>query len=480
MDNLKKQTTNSFAWNFADKVGYQVIALVVGLITLRLLSPTDFGYTGALAVFTMLSNILVESGFTAALIRRKNNTERDYTAAFWFNIALSVALYLILYFSAGAIATYFKMEPLRDLARILFLAIIFNSFTIVQYIILQKELKFKQLTIADLTGMIVSAIITIWMAMDGWGYWALAAQQISQVAVKAILLWVMSPWRPVSIRWGDLKIIKEIFSFSALLILSSAITTVVKYIYTIFIGPRYSTDQVGYYSQAYKYHQIPYSVISQSISGVAYPVLSSLNDERERQMSYIHRIMKMTAFFTLPVMAGFYAVGDNFVHVIITDKWLPMLPYLRLLLIAGTMMPFITQYLGLLNVFGKPNLYFVCEFVRNLLVIGLLLVMNDSITEILYGFIIATAVAFVGMSVLISWVTHYRIIDQVRHIVPPTLLALTMGVVVYFLPRFVVCVSWLQLLLQLTVGVAVYMGLAWIFRMEVLMNIKETIRHRNA
>lgn len=479
---LKEQTTRSFAWNFMDKIGYQLIALIVGIFTLRLLSPTDFGYTGALAVFTMLSNILVESGFTAALVRRRHNSDRDYTAAFLFNLALSVVLYLLLFFSAGLIARYYHMAPLTALARVIFLAIIINSFTIVQTIILTKELKFKQMTIANLGGMMVSAVITLWMAATGWGYWALAAQQISQVLVKAVILWCLSHWRPARIRWADFRVIGEIFSFSALLILSSAISTVVKYVYTLFIGPRYSTEQVGYYSQAFKYHQIPQTVISGSIAGVAYPVLSSLIDRPEQQMQYMHRIVKMTAFITFPVMVGFAAISENFVHVIITDKWLPMLPYLRLLLVGGACLPFISVMQNMLNVFGKPNLNFATELGRNILIIALLLMFNRTIEQILYGYIIASVTALVGTAVVTSRVTGYRLRDMVAHTAPSLALSVVMGLAAWWLPEQLPAPCWLRLIAQLALGGTVYLGLAALFRMDMIETIIDTLktRHNNA
>lgn len=475
MDELKQQTTRSFAWNFLDKVGYQVISLLVGLVTLRLLSPTDFGYTGALAVFTMLSNILVESGFTAALIRRENNSDKDYTAAFWFNLLLSIALYAVLFASANAIAVYFKMPVLTTLARVLFLAIIVNSFTIVQNIILQKELQFKSLTIANLTGMIVSGVITIWMAAKGYGYWALAAQQLSQLVVKAIMLWGMSRWRPVVIVVRDFAIIKELFTFSTVLILSSGITTIVRYLYNIFIGPRYSTAELGYYSQGYKYHMVLHNIVSSSISGVAYSVLAKLNNEPERQMQYIHKIVKMTAFITFPMMAGFYAIADNFVHVVVTDKWLPMVPYLRLLLIGGTTIPFTTLYINLFNVFGKPTLNFATELSRNLLIVILLLLMNDTITEILYGYIISSMLAMTFASIVMKQVAKYGIMDQLRHIMPSLIIAIVMAVVVYYIPSVMEGAAWLQLIVQLLAGCIIYAGLAKLFRFQIFDDILCTL-----
>ena len=254
---LKKQTTISLIWNGLNKVGYQVIALLVGIVTARLLTPTDFGYIAALAMFTMLSNLFVESGFTAALVRRENNTQSDYSTAFYFNVAISLVFYAILFIAAPTIADYFNMPPLINLARVIFLAIIINSLFIIPNIILTKALRFKEIAIAELTGMIVSAIITVWMAMAGFGYWAIAAQQISQLVVKVVIIWGLCRWRPsLDFHFG---LLKEIFSFSFLLIISSLISTITRYIYNFFIGPRYSAQDLGYYGQAFKFHQIPYN-----------------------------------------------------------------------------------------------------------------------------------------------------------------------------------------------------------------------------
>jgi len=209
---------------------------------------------------------------------------------------------------------------------------------------------------------------------------------------------------------------------------------------------------------------------------VAYPVLTKLNGETERQMLYMHKIVKMTAFITFPMMAGLFAIADNFVHVIVTDKWMPMVPYLRLLLIGGATIPFTTLYINLFNVFGKPKLNFATEFARNMLVVILLLLMNDSITEILYGYIISSLLAMALASVILKHVAQYRILDQIKHILPSLLLALVMAVVVYYIPSWMGGPAWLQMLVQIAAGALVYGGLAKIFRFQILDDIICTLR----
>ncbi len=474
--NLKKQTTISLIWNGFNKIGYQVIALLVGIVTARLLTPTDFGYIAALAVFTMLSNILVESGFTAALVRRKENTQSDYTTAFYFNVVLSLIFYAALFISAPTIADYFNMPPLTELARVLFLAIIINSLFIIPNIILTRALRFKEIAIAELTGMIVSAIITVTMAITGFGYWAIAAQQISQLVVKVGIIWTLSKWRPtLDFRFS---LLKEVFSFSFLLIISSLISSVTRYVYNFFIGPRYSADDLGYYGQAFKFHQIPYNVISSTITGVSYPVFSSLNNEKERQMLYIQKIMRITAFITFPAMIGLYCIAPNFISVILTDKWMPMLPYFKILIIAGIAMPFISLNLNIFNAIGRPRIYFLLECLRNGLIIALLFVLNSTIETMLYGYLIATYTSLVVSCWLIKRHIGYTILDQISHILPSLILAIIMGATVSTIETKLAMSDTMQLILQLSIGALTYIALAWGVRLSIMTDVLEMIKSK--
>lgn len=473
---LKKQTTISLIWNGFNKIGYQVIALLVGIVTARLLTPTDFGYIAALAVFTMLSNLLVESGFTAALVRRKDNTQADYSTAFYFNVALSLIFYSALFISAPAIADYFNMPPLTELARILFLAIIINSLFIIPNIILTRALRFKEIAIAELTGMIVSAVITVSMAMTGFGYWAIAAQQISQLVVKVGIIWALSKWRPtLDFRFS---LLKEVFSFSFLLIISSLISSVTRYVYNFFIGPRYSADDLGYYGQAFKFHQIPYNVISSTITGVSYPVFSSLNNEKERQMLYIQKIMRITAFITFPAMIGLYCIAPNFISVVLTDKWMPMLPYFKLLIIAGIAMPFININLNIFNAIGRPRIYFTLECLRNGLIIALLFVLNSTIETMLYGYLIATYTALIASSWLIKKHIGYSIFDQITHILPSLILAVIMGATISTIETKLVMSDAMQLMLQFGIGGFTYIALAWGCNLPIMTDVIEMIKNK--
>ena len=473
---LKKQTTISLIWNGLNKVGYQAIALLVGIITAKLLSPTDFGYIAALAVFTMLSNILVESGFTAALVRRDNNTQADYSTAFYFNVALSLIFYIALFFAAPTIADYFNMPPLVKLARVIFLAIIINSLFIIPNIILTKALRFKEIAIAELLGMIISAIITIWMAILGFGYWAIAAQQISQLVIKVAIIWFLSHWRP-TFEFRP-QLLKEILSFSFLLIFSSIISSITRYIYNFFIGPRYTANDLGYYGQAFKFHQIPFNVITTSITGVSYPVFASLNNEKERQMLYIRKIMRMTAFVTFPIMIGLFCIAPNFISVILSNKWMPMLSYFKILLAAGIAMPFISLYLNIYNVIGKPRLYFRMELLRNGLMVTLLFILNSN-EIMLYGYLISMYTTLVISSYTIFKQIGYKITEQIGDILPSLILAIVMGITVTTVEnKMINMTDAMQLIVQLIIGALAYFSLAWGVKLEIMNDAIEMVQKK--
>ncbi len=454
-EELKSKTVYSLLWSALDKVGVQLVAFVVGIVTARLLAPRDFGLIGALAVFTILSNTLVESGFTAALVRRKSNTDAEYVATFYFNLLLSVVIYGALYVAAPLIADFFKMPELCWLSRFLFVAVVINSFGLIQNVVLTRRLAFKILTKINLISVTVSGICTVLLIVyGGLSYWALAWQQVIQTALKSLLLWLYSDWR-IGCR-PDFSVIRELFSFSAFLLLTSVVTAVVKYIYNFVIGRLYTVEDLGYYAQSYKYQQIPSSIISATLSSVAYPVLSRLNDERERQMLYFRKLVRLTAFITFPVMLGLWAVAEEFIVIFLTEKWLPVVDYFRVLLLVGVFYPFHVLALNILTVKGFPKLNFALEMVRNGLVVALLVAMHSDIMQMLYGLLIATAVSVVVDMIFIKRKTGFRLSQQVWDVLPYLAIAVLMVGVVLSLSLLAMSI-YLRFALQIVVGGAFYL-----------------------
>ena len=428
-------------WNGVDKFFFQFVALIVGIITARFLSPQDFGFMGALAVFTMLSNILVESGFTSALIRRDGNTDNDYSAIFFVNILIAVVIYLTLFFSAPYIALFFRMPELCSLSRFLFLSIIINSFGIVQNIILSKSLSFKVISLADLTSALVSGVATVLMVMNGFGYWALAWQILLQNIVRVAFLWAASSWR-VSFH-PSFGVIKEVFSFSSFMLFSSFINTVVKNIYSVIIGRLFNPAMLGFYSQANKYQQIPSTVIQSTISGVAYPVLSNLKDDETRQLMYLRKIVRIAACVIFPVMFGLAALMAPLVSILLTDKWLPAVPYFQIMVPVAVVLPFhaLNTNLVLIRGFSRTNL--LLEAVKNgLILLSVFAVyalasftscIEMDINWLLIFFSVANVLSYLFDMFMSQRLAGYLVINQLKDILPYFLISAVMFAVVSLL-----------------------------------------------
>jgi len=446
-DYLKQKTATSFLWNIFDKIGFQVVALFVGIFTARMLSPKDFGLIGALSIFTHLNSVLVESGFSAAMVRRKNNKNSEYSAIFFINIALSALFYSVLFLSAPFIAGYFKMPELCKISRYLFLSILINSCGIVPNIILTISLSFKQISIANISSAIVSAVVTILLVFLGYEYWALVWQLLTQNIVRMGLLWIFSKWK---VSKPDFRIIREVFSFSFFLLLTSILNTVVKNIYNVVIGKRYTSEDLGYYSQANKFQFIPSCVISSAISGVSYPVLSQLNNEKKRQLTYFRKIIRITAFLIFPVMIILFSMLEDLITIVVTEKWLPAIPYFKILTVSAVIFPFHSLNLNILAVKGYSRIYFRLELLRNFLCIVFLLLVplsgdsSSNIKNMLIGYSLANFISYIADSIYVQKKTSYKVLHQVKDIFP----YLAVSLMIYPITKGI---KWMDMGLYLTV-----------------------------
>ena len=455
-DSLRKNTISSFVWNMTDKVGFQVIALFVGIFTARMLTPRDFGLIGALSIFTMLSSILVESGFTSAMVRRKGNRKSEYSAIFFINLGLSLFFYFILFFCAPLIADYFEMPELAALSRYLFLSILISSCGIVPNILLTISLSFKQISIANISAAVVSAVVTILLVFLGYGYWSLVWQQVTQHIVRTGLLWIFSRW---SVSKPDFSIVREVFSFSSFLLLTSILNVVVKNVYNVIIGKRYSAEELGYYYQANKFQLIPSNVIGSTMSGVSYPVLSQLNGQEERQLVYFRKIMRITAFLIFPVMILLFSLFEEFVTIVLTEKWLPAVPYFNILVVSAIIYPFHSLNLNILAVRGHSKAFFQLELLRNVLCIAFLIFISSSIEIILVGYSLASFISYMVDLVYVQNKTTYKISQQMKDILPYLVISLMIFPIVKG-------IKWMNMGLYLTVFVQ--LAAAFIFYIGAL------------
>ena len=472
-DNLKQKTTNSFLWNAFDKLGVQTLFLTIGIITARLLSPKDFGLVGALAIFTVLGSILIDSGFSTAMIRRNNNTDAEYAAIFYFNLFVSVILYIILFFAAPLIASFFNMPELCALSRLLFLSLITNNLGIVQHIILTKKLAFKTLTTASIVSLFLSGVITVILIYLDFGYWSLAWQQVIQFGTRTLLLWILSPWRLT--KQVNFRIIRELFSFSVFLLLNSVFSTTVRYVYNVIIGRLYTVQDLGYYSQANKYQQIPSSVISETLSKVAYPVLSKLNNNPPRQLIYFRKIMRIAAFAIFPTITILCLLAEPLFSIVLTDKWLPAVPYFQILSISGIVVTFHALNTMLMITKGFSKQMFLLEILRSILVILSVFVCFGNIKSMLYGFLGASIVSYLTGLFFIRKIVKYTVIEQLKDILPYGIISLAMGAIIYYIPELNCQLHW-DVIVRIISGGLFYFTILYLSGSKVMRDMLNIFR----
>lgn len=478
------KTSKSLVWSSIDKFGVQVFALIVGIFTVRMLTPNDFGIIAALSIFTALSNVLVDSGFSTALIRRQQNTDSEYSATFFFNVALSIVLYLILWMFSNDIARYFDIPQLNPLSRFVFLGIIINSFGIIPNVLLTRKMEFKAISIANLVSAVTSAVLTIILILVGYTYWAIAWQIVSLTAIRVAMLWVMSRWAPTS--KPDFSVIRKIFSFSIFLLFTSSINIIVKYIYNIKIPKVFSKEDLGYYDRARKFQDIPSMVVAGAITSVAYPILSSLNNDPAKQLAFFRKIVRVISFLIFPIMLGLIGIIDNLTTVVLTDKWTDMIPYFQILCIAAVFLPFQSFCLTTLNAIGKSNLNFILELGRNLLTVVLFIFFSTTIKEMLWGFSIAMFISYAVNMIVVGKQLGYSTIQHLKDILPYAVISTVMSFITLLIGKLELSIFTngiynlaLILLIQILAAISFYLGVSFVLGSKVIKESLELITSIN-
>ena len=349
MESLKEKTAKGLFWGALNNVMLQVIGVTMGIVMGRLLNATDYGMIAMISIFALVANDLQNSGFKAALNNIKQPQHRDYNSVFWFNIAMGGGLYVLLFFLAPLIASYYHTPELIPLCRYAFLSLIFSSFGTAQSAYLAKNIMAKQVAKANLTGTFVSSSVAVWMAWSGYGYWAFATQTNLYVLINTLLYWHYSHWRPTfAIDWQPAR---HMFKFTSIL------TDINNNIMNLLLGHYYSASSTGAYNQAYQWHSKAYSLIQGMLTQVAQPVLVDVGDERERQLRILRKMMRLAALLSFPLLFGLGMVAHEFITVAITAKWARSAEYMQLLCISGAFIPLSFLLSNLVISKGRSSVY---------------------------------------------------------------------------------------------------------------------------
>ncbi|MBR5532670.1 MAG: lipopolysaccharide biosynthesis protein [Bacteroidales bacterium] len=464
---LKQRTEKALIWSFVDKFGQQIIYFVSGIILANLLMPGDYGKIGVLTIFIVLSNILIDSGFSSALIRKKGATDQDYSTIFFFNLIISVLFYFVLYFSAVGIASYFEIPDLISISRVLFLSIVFNSLGLIQQTRMFKEIRFTEYARINIVSLTISSAVAIWYAANGGGVWALVVQTLGLSILKTILLWAYGRWFPKFI--FSFASIKEFLGYSANLLGTGILNAIFNNIYPLIIAKSFSTATVGFYTQAHKLQDIPSALIANIFRSVAFPVLSSINDDKPRLLRVFGKYIRTTAFFIFPIMMLLIVVANPLIISLITEKWSASVPMLQVLSVAGMFSPFIILYYDLFNTEGRSDINFKIEIAKKIFLvaaIAITLFYSDLIINLIWVWVAYTLLSLVATAIVSSRVAGYKVSLFVKDIAPYFFVALISAALSLTTYLFVAN-SWAQLVVVTLIFAISYIAIVAIFKMEI-------------
>ena len=361
---LKLKTARTLKWNTVDKLASQVLYGVVGVVLANVLSQEDFGLVGALLVFQAFAIIFADSGFGAALLRDKNPTEEDYSTVFWFNLSVSVAIYLVLLACGPLIARIFQDDVrLIPLSRVMFLTFVLNALAIVQTNRLMKRMDVRMLAISNVVAQIAGGGLGIGLALGGYGAWALVWQSVTIAGIKTAILWATGRWLPVC--WIKIESLRKIWRIGLSVFSSSMLNTVFLNVYSFVIGSAYSMRSLGVYSQADKWSKMGSASLSQVLTASFVPLLSKFQDNGDDFKRYVRKINRFTAFAVFPALLGLAAIGSPLFHTLFGQKWDDAILLFQLLCVRGVFVVLISLYGNYMLSKGYGKRLFIIEVVKD-------------------------------------------------------------------------------------------------------------------
>lgn len=472
-ESLKNKTIKGVGWSAADALLGQGVTFIVGLVLARLLSPDEYGLIGICLIFTTVLNGIVDSGFSNALIRKKDVTDEDYNTMFTTNMAISIVLYVLLFVSAPFVSDFFHRVELTALVRVTGLILFFNALSITQVTILTKNIDFKTKTKASLVSAIISGVIGIAMAFMGYGVWSLVAQQLSKQLLYTLCLWVLSKWWPKFTFYKDS--FKYMWGFGWKLLASGILNNVWNQLYQVVIGRCYTSSTLGHYTRANEYASIFSSNLTSIVQRVSYPVLAEIQDDKERMVLGYRKVIKVTMFVTAVCMISLGAVSEPLIYTLIGSKWHEAATYLPLICISMSLYPLHAINLNILQVLGRSDIFLYLEILKK--IVGIVPIVIGIFCGIYY-MLLASILTGVISLYLNTWYTgktlNYSFWKQLRDITPSYFTALVIAFAVYFL-KYLSLPYYAVLMLQIIVGIVACITISEIFKFDEYKELKTIV-----
>lgn len=429
-DSLRQSGKTGVFWSFLIQGGTQAINFIVTVLLARLLLPEQFGLIGMIAIFIAISRALLDGGFISSLIRTKEADNLDYSTVFFVNLISSLILYVVLFVAAPFIAEFYEEHILKNLIRVLGLVLIINAFSLVQSTKLNKALQFKTQFKLQLPSLIVSALISIWMAFNDYGVWSLVAKDIIYALLATLQLWWYAKWIPSFV--FDKEKFRYHFNFGYKLSLTQIINTSFNNLYNIVIGKYFSATQLGFFTRARSLEELPTSFFFNAFNRVFYPLLAKVNDNNEQLRKIYAQLMRVVVFIVTPILVYLGVVAEPFFRWLLTEKWLPAVPYFQLLLISGVFIPIHQYNLNICKLKGRSDIVLKLSMLQNLLLFaGAFSIIWLGIYGLLYSLVLVNvAVTFINSYVSGNLIS-YNLKSQISDIGPILILNIFLGIALF-------------------------------------------------
>ena len=469
-ESLKNKTVKGMGWSALENVTRLSVTFVVSIILARLLSPEEYGLIGILTIFIAIFNAIVDSGFTNALIRKQDATDIDYSTVFYTNLVLSVVLATVLFFCAKPISVFFERPELVSLTQVMSSVVIINALSLVQRVRTTKAIDFKTQTKITFISSIGSGVIGIAMAYMRYGVWALVGQQISNQLLTTLFFWFYNKWMPKLVfSWASFK---EMWAFGSKLLASGLIDTAWKEVYQVVIGKCYSSATLGLFTRAKQFSDLCSANLTAVVQRVSYPVLSHIQDDRDRLKRAYQRVIRTTMLPTFVLMLGMAACAEPMIYVMIGEQWLECVPMLQIICTYAMLYPLHSINLNMLQVQGRSDLFLKLEIIKKIIGIGpILLGIFFNIYWMLAGTLIISLISYYLNAYYSGPFLNYGIKEQVKDILPSFGVAVAMAVPVYAM-SFIPLSPFILLPLQIVAGAVITLAICEVTKLPEYMELK--------
>ena len=473
---LSLKIFSSLIWKFLERGGTQGIQFIIQIFLARLLSPNDYGVIALITVFIALANVFVQSGFNTALIQKQNVDEKDFSSVFYISLLVAGILYILLFFSAPLIASFYEIKELINIIRVLSITLFFGAFNSIQNVIISRRMDFKKLFYSSLGAVIISGIIGVIFAYKGFGVWALVFQQlINQISICIILFFTVK-WYPRLL--FSFERLKLLFSFGGKLLCSALLDTGYREMTNLIVGKIYNPATLGYYNRGYQFPSLIVSNFNGSIQSVLFPALVSVQDNKFRIKELTRRAIVTSSYVIFPLMIGLGVIAESMIKLFLTEKWLPCVSFLRIFCLSFALWPIHTSNLQAINAMGRSDVFLKLEIIKKIL--GILIIcftVRYSPLIMAFGVLVSGILgSFINASPN-KKLLNYGYLEQIRDILPSFLLSIIMGIFIYPI-IFLKFSNIITIFLQVILGVTIYIILSYLLKLECFMYLLNIIIKR--